>query len=403
MHGSNAMNRHAVQGESGWFLSGTHRLRRGRGLVGGLLLAGVLAWTATAHGADDPSKSSTRAGQTSDPGLSDPPSGSQKRDTTERDQAPLNRNPILLKFVPAEYPPEFVGSGLNADVVVTVLVDRMGRVSHIRVEGSPDPAFTDAALEALGQYEFLPAIKNGRVTNTRLQMTLQVREELGDRAFIDFEGGRIELLKVSNATAVDTPVKRIFGPRPAYPIEMLAAGKSGEVVVEFVVGADGIPRGTTIKESTYVEFAHAVQGALALWRYSPALAGARPVATGLRYRVSFQAGEIPAALRTVARRLLDGDHSDMVPAKLLDEQPKVRSRIEPVAPLSATQGDGRTRRAEVVFMVDAKGIVRLPRILKASDPITGYIVLAAVNYWTFDPAVRKKEPVPVLVTMPFRF
>jgi TonB family protein len=371
-------------------------------LAAGLVVGCVLASTDAVRGADDAAKPVTEPGETSDLASPEPAAGAKDRDSAERNQPPLNRNPILLKYVPAEYPKDFVGSGVNADVVVTVLVDRMGRASHIRVEGSPDPAFTDAALEALGQYEFLPAIKNGRITNTSLQMTLQVREELGDRAFIDFEGGKIELLTVTNATKVDSPVKRIFGPRPAYPIEMLAAGKSGEVVVEFVVGDDGIPRGTTIKESTYVEFANAVEGAIALWRYSPALAGAQPVMTGMRYRVSFQAGEIPAAMQTVAKHLLAGDNSDMVPAKQLDVQPKVRSRVEPVAPAS-TKPDNRTRRADVIFMVDAKGVVRLPRVLKASDPVAGYIALAAVNYWTFDPATRNKEPVPVLVTMPFRF
>lgn len=402
MHGSVSMNRHAGWGEPGLFWGGARGLRR-RWMLAATVLAGcVLAWPGRAVGADEATKPVTEPGETSDLAPEQPPAPAKSADSAERNQPPLNRNPILLKYVPAEYPKEFVGSGLNADVVVTVLVDRMGRASHIRVEGSPDPAFTDAALEALGQYEFLPAIKNGKITNTSLKMTLQVREEVGDRAFIDFEGGKIELITVTTPTKVDTPVKRIFGPRPAYPIEMLAAGKSGEVVVEFIVGDDGIPRSPKIKESTYVEFANAVEGAIALWRYSPALAGAQPVVTGLRYRVSFQAGEIPAALQTMAKHLLAGDNSDVVPVKQLDMQPKVRSQIEPVAPVSIPP-DNRTRRADVVFVVDAKGVVRLPRVLKASDPVAGYIALAAVNYWIFEPATRNKQPVPVLVTMPFRF
>jgi len=344
------------------------------------------------------------AASTADVVPEDPPPARRAADSAEN-KPPLNRNPILIKYVPAEYPKEFVGSGMNADVVVTLLVDRMGRASHIRVEGSPDPAFTDAALEALGQFEFLPAIKNGRITNANMQMTLQVREDLGDRALVDFEGGKIELLVVTTQPEADTRIRRIFGPRPAYPIEMVAAGKSGEVVVEFLVGADGIPRNLKIVESTFREFAHAVEGAIALWRYSPALRGAMPVTAGLRYRISFQAAELPEATQAMARRLLAGDSSDIVPAKQLSGQPRVRSRIEPMAPAAGSDDEraGRVRRAEVVFMVDAKGVVRLPRVLKASDPISGYIALAAVNYWTFEPALRGKEPVPVLVTMPFRF
>lgn len=315
-------------------------------------------------------------------------------------QAPLNRKPILVKSVPPEYPKEFTGSGVNAEVVVSMLVDRMGRASHVRVEGSPDKAFTDAALDALAQFEFLPAIKNGRVTNASVQMTVQVREELGDKSLVDYEGGMIELLATNTDFKADTPIRRLFGPRPAYPLEMLAAGKSGEVLIEFSVGADGVPRAPKIVESTFVEFAHAVEGAIALWKFSPALNGARPVTTALRYRVSFQADEVPEPMREIAKRLLAGDNSDVVSAKLLDGQPRARARIEPVAP---ADDDKRVRRADVVFMVDTKGVVRFPRVLRASDPVSGYIALAAVNYWTFDPATRKKEPVPVLVTLPFRF
>lgn len=393
---------HARWGESGPVRGQAGGLCRGVSAALALLLLSAFAWPEPARGEDDRSKPITEPGDPSDLAPAEPSAKERPKDTTERDRAPLNRNPILIKYVPAEYPKEFVGSGMDADVVVTLLVDRMGHASHIRVEGSPDPAFTDAALEALGQYEFLPAIKNGRVTNASMQMTLQVREDVGDRALVDYKGGKIELITVTTAGKADTPIKRIFGPRPAYPIEMLAAGKSGEVIIEFIVGDDGVPRSPKIVESTYVEFAHAVEGSIALWRYSPALSGAQPVVAGLRYRVSFQAGEIPEDVRAMAKRLLAGDHTDVVPAKQLDMQPKVRSQIDPIAPASTT-ADRKTRRAEVVFLVDAKGTVRLPRVLKASDPVAGYIALAAVNYWTFEPATRNKQPVPVLVTMPFRF
>lgn len=317
---------------------------------------------------------------------------------------PTNRDPILLKTVPTEYPKEFAGSGLNAEVVVTLLVDRLGRASHVRVEGSPDPAFTASALEALGQFEFLPALKGGKITNAPLRLTLQVNEDLGDRTLVDYEGGRIELMATSVAAKVETPARRLFGPRPAYPIEMLAAAKSGEVIVEFHISEDGRPRGLRIVEATFIEFSHAVQGAIALWKFSPAQNRGRPITSGLRYRISFQADEIPESTRAMAKRLLAGDHSDIVAAREIDRQPQVTSQIEPMAPPRESAAERtRVRRANVVFLVDEKGVVRLPRVLTASDPVSGYTALAAVNYWSFEPAQRKKQPVPVLVTMPFRF
>jgi len=406
MPGRSSMTTHACWGETRRTRDGSRHWRRERRLVAGLLAGLLVSWLGAAEGdaplADD--VDSTASAPAADAAEGEPSAPAPtSADTTERTKPPANRKPILLKAVPAEYPKEFVGSGLDADVVVTMLVDRMGRASHIRVEGSPDPAFTDAALQALAQYEFLPAIKNGRVTNASVQLTLPLREDIGDRALVDYQGGRIELITTTTPSGTDTPIRRIFGPRPAYPIDMLAAAKSGEVVVEFLVGEDGVPYNLKVTESTFVEFARAAEGAIALWRFSPALMGAQPVVAGLRYRLSFQSDEIPQATRDTARRLLAGDHSEFVPAKQLDVQPKVRSQIEPSAPVGNGAVDRRTHRAEVVFVVDAKGMVRLPRVLKSSDPIAGYVALAAISYWTFEPAVRDKQPVPVLVTMPFRF
>ncbi len=388
-----AMIGHEPSGEAGP-VSGTARTRRSwQRLASGVIVA-CAAWVSL-RGEEPIARTDTL-----DP-LEPPPA----REVTEADSVrpPLNRKAILIKSVPPEYPAEFVGSGMNAQVVVTMLVDRKGRASHIRVQGSPDAAFTEAALAALAQFEFLPAIRNGRLTNAEVQLTLELREELGDRTLVDYEGGRIELLATSNAVRVDTPIRRLFAPRPAYPIESLAAGKSGEVIIEFVVGDDGVPREPRVVETTHLAFSQAVEGAIGLWRYSPALNGTRPVPTGLRYRVSFEAGDFSEAMRAIAKRLLAGDTSDVVGARLLDRQPRARSRIAPAAPPGRPGETVAAHRAEVVFMVDAKGAVRFPRVLKASDPIAGYAALAAVGYWTFEPAMHKKEPVPVLVTMPLSF
>lgn len=316
---------------------------------------------------------------------------------------PLNRKPVLIRSAVPEYPDEFAGSGVSAEIVVTMLVDRLGHASHIRIEGSPDPAFNEAVMAALSHFEFLPAIRNGRVTNADVRVTLQLTEDFGDKALVDYEGGRIELLASASAEPPEVAVHRLFAARPAFPLEMLAADKPGEVVVEFTIGDGGRPENPKILESTYKEFTDAVKGALALWRYSPALRGSRPVPTALRYRVSFQPEEVPEATRAMARRLLAGDTSDLVPDRQLDAEPRARSRIMPIAPDTAGDSGHATHRAEVAFVVDAKGKVRLPRVLRASDPVSGYTALAAVGYWTFEPALRKKTPVPVLVTLPFRF
>jgi hypothetical protein len=54
-------------------------------------------------------------------------------------------------------------------------------------------------------------------------------------------------------------------------------------------------------------------------------------------------------------------------------------------------------------VVTADGEVKLPRAISAPDPLSGYIALAAVNYWRFEPARKNDVPVAALLSFPVTF
>ncbi len=313
-----------------------------------------------------------------------------------------NRPPRLLKTTPSEYPDELKGSGVVGEVMVSLMVDRMGRASHIRVEQSPDDVFTDAALTSLAQWEFLPALKNGRITNSRVNVSIAVSEEMGDSTYFDFPGGRISLMGVTYAGRHEYEVKRIFGLRPVFPFEMLVEAKPGEVVMEFSIDNDGTPYDVSILESTHNEFSLAARAAMAHWRFSPALQEGNVVAARLRYRVSFQPDEVPADLLALARRMRDGVGGDFVPTKELDSAPKIVRSMMPNLP-EGVKDRGGTRRVTVGVVITSAGEVLLPRVEAASEPLIGYAAATVVSYWKFSPGYRDRRPVQVNVSLPITF
>ncbi|RME68365.1 MAG: TonB family protein [Verrucomicrobia bacterium] len=320
----------------------------------------------------------------------------------EENRRAVNRPARLLTSVPPQYPDEFEGTGVVGEVVISLLVDRMGRASHIKVENSPDQAFTDAALDALARWEFLPAMKAGRLTNSRVRLSMLVSEEMGESSYFDYEGGAISLEGVRYAGETDRPIQRMYGLRAAYPWDQLVAGQPGEVVAEFSVDADGQPYDFEVLESTNRAFSRAAEAALLQWRYSPALKEGRPVIARLRYRVSFQIGDYAPEVLALARALDKGDYSGVTPANALDEQPRVLRAVTPVLPTELERRAGR-RKVKINLVITEDGEPLIPRIESAPNPLFGYAALTAINYWRFAPAIKDAQPVRVNVTLPLTF
>jgi TonB family protein len=71
--------------------------------------------------------------------------------------APLVKDPVLVTFVDAIYPPEAEKAGLTGTVRLLLEVDEQGRVSRAEVVTSAGNGFDEAALEAGKQLVFSPA------------------------------------------------------------------------------------------------------------------------------------------------------------------------------------------------------------------------------------------------------
>jgi TonB family protein len=72
---------------------------------------------------------------------------------------------------------------------------------------------------------------------------------------------------------------------------MVAAGSSGQVLVDFVVEGDGTAGEVSTTETSDPEFAKAAVAAIQQWKFTPGQIGGQPVGTRLQIPVIFGISE----------------------------------------------------------------------------------------------------------------
>jgi TonB family protein len=91
------------------------------------------------------------------------------REEVKRAAPKLTRPPRLLKFIPAEYPPEARKRGSQGSVNLVVELNAAGGVQGVSVTSSPDPSLSEAAVRAVRQFRFSPAEVDGKPAAVRIQ------------------------------------------------------------------------------------------------------------------------------------------------------------------------------------------------------------------------------------------
>jgi protein TonB len=87
----------------------------------------------------------------------------------------VNAPARLLTRAAVVYPAEARAQEIEADVRVEIVVDEAGRVIAARALSNTGYGLDDAALHAIRQYRFAPAMKDGHPVRVRMHWTVQFR------------------------------------------------------------------------------------------------------------------------------------------------------------------------------------------------------------------------------------
>lgn len=292
-----------------------------------------------------------------------------------------NRDARLEQWIAPVYPAE-VGIAERGIIPVRVsfTVDEQGALRDIEVL-SGDERFHEAALAALRQWRFRPAMSNGKNEARSLRTTFLFRA--GRPTEMKNQGPDNDVFESSPETA---PQDR-HTPEPVYPRHLVKRALAGEV--ELVLGIDeqGRVSGVEVVRATHPDFVAAAFSTVESWQMIPARRGRLPIngekGAVLSFRVIDTETDHTAHenwLEQNGIRLADANAPE---ARLyFDRIPEMVSFIDPVYP-AELRIKGVVGEAVVDFTVDKSGSVVAAAIRRASEEPFGAALLAAVSAWRF--------------------
>jgi protein TonB len=88
----------------------------------------------------------------------------------------VDENPIPLKTPPPRYPASLKSEGVSGVVAVVIVIDETGSVKASSISKSSNPEFEKPALEAVKNWKFKPAKKDGKSVKVQVVVPLRFTE-----------------------------------------------------------------------------------------------------------------------------------------------------------------------------------------------------------------------------------
>ena len=314
------------------------------------------------------------------------------------------------QYVPrTPYPSSLLFSRCIGTTIVRFTVDDHGRTGDVWVEHATHPDFVPAAVETVLGSRFKPAKKEGRpVASER-------------REFFYFEPGS-DSIGWGRARTTATPGNWKYGfntidatasgqavqPRnvvnAVFPFDELMAGHTGRAEIELTVGEDGGVTAVALLSASSADFGAALCAMAEACVFVPATSAGKPAVVRLRREQSFAAGAAYLSVNRETRRLADRLRAGEAIAELSALDRKPRAYYQPGAAYPpALLRAGVAGEAEVECLIDEKGRVQLPHIVRASRAEFGWAAATAVQQWFFEAPRQGGKPVAARLRVPMDF
>jgi TonB family protein len=292
---------------------------------------------------------------------------------------------------------------------------------------STNPAFNQAAIDALLKSHFEPALRKGVPVNAYFTEPIHFRMhdirtgETGDDATAISD--HVDQSRLPPALRYDIPAKPANVVYPVYPFELLRDDVSGTAEAVYYVSPGGKAVRATVVKATRPEFGQAVLAMLDQWRFKPAMKDGKPTWTVMYIKQGFSEYSDDVVFSRDQLHEAQGDDELHVPVsdeelhllhelkkeqpalcsiKDLDAPPQLLSPQPPVFP-SALVGKATEGQAVVEFLIDHDGNVQLPRVISATAPAFGYAAVQGVSEWKFAALTSHGRPVDVRARIPIKF
>lgn len=323
--------------------------------------------------------------------------------------AVVDVEPVIIHSVPPIYPDIGQRTGLVVNATLKFMVNVDGSVSDVRVlkvsSKGPSREFKESghkfrrpAIDAISQYRFIPAQHEGKPVP--VWMTHQISFKLpkqkaappSDRS--EFGGD-----EVFEFWDVDVKPVVIQAVAPVYPDQALKAGLSGNVFLKFKINVDGSVSDVRNLRGQVIFVKPAID-AISQFRFKPAERKGKPVAVWMTQAIKFTPTEPEAVPDTDNIVVSDNPVFEISDVHVMPVHLNLND-VGPDYPDIAKKA-GLTGRVILKYKIDVDGSVSDVQVLEG-DEIFRKPAIDAVSQFRYRPAERDGKPVPVWMTMPFKF
>ena len=274
------------------------------------------------------------------------------------------------------------GAAPKARIVwATVSLD--AHAKFVSLQGAP-PELTPILEKSARGWKFAPARRAGQPVAADVRVP-----------FI--------LFPPSNGAPPGIPIPRVVSQvYPQYPYALRASGLRGEVLVDFTVDKSGRVTNAFVVRTLNPAFDEPALEAVRQWKFEPGRSNGVPVPVHMQVPVVFQLPDLHDGGDSGVTIERKGKPDSLPPEYRYDVAPKPRSRMVPVYPYALLH-DGTSGSATIQFLVGENGHVLLADVLKTTNLEFGAALLATVEHFEFDPALRAGKPTRTVLSYEFEF
>lgn len=309
----------------------------------------------------------------------------------------------VISSVTPEYPKELLRYGNGGTVLLRAILESNAEIKGIDVLESNHPAFEKAAVKAFLQSKISPNIVQGKAVPSSVKQHYVFNVDAEVVLPYTYPAQANE--KLPELFQYDKPPKDKYVAPLVYPYDLLKNKIKGSATVSVVIDPRGQPRQVKVIDASKPALGASLKAMVESSSFYAARKNKQASWSAFSFKREFSENNRDTYIDEHAKRILaelKKERPDIVKLEQLDFIPEALYKPSPAYPPELAD-KGVTGTVNVEFYIDREGGVQLPQVVKATSEELGWLALAAVSRWQFQPPKLKGQAVDVIATIPISF